>query len=260
MNTSSSAKVLVDNCIDGLSQTMQGAAKEEEIQWGDSKQRVRIGGYQRKPPLRPEHKWKQRQIECLPTIARLARDGRLSLYIYNEIRFEGWLRPGSAIRSVIGNLFAGVQFIDVEAPIERSRFFQMELGQYLQRQEVVEFCKWLQLPRIEALADKPAIQSRLPESEIYNLRQVKRFRELCRGLSEGQYPDAFHLWTGEANKLDYFLTTDRKFIRAMTETKKIVLPCRPISPEALLAELGVTERDPLPFKLGQFYTVGGKPD
>jgi hypothetical protein len=182
------------------------------------------------------------------------------MYIYNEIRLESWLRPGSARRSFIGDLFAGVQFIDVDPPVERSRIFQMELGKYLQRNEMIEFCKWIQLPNIEAIVENPNIQKRFPKSEIKNLRQVERFRELCRGLSEGQYPDAFHLWTGEVNELDYFLTTDGKFIRVMTETKKIALRCRPISPETLLTELGIAERDPLPFEHGQFYTVGGKPD
>jgi hypothetical protein len=65
-------------------------------------------------------------------------------------------------------------------------------------------------------------------------------------LPENHYRDALHLWTAEVNGLDYFLTADKTFINVMTKTSRVPLPTRPISPSDLLAELGVTQIDPLP--------------
>ena len=98
-----------------------------------------------------------------------------------------------------------------------------------------------------------------PKSLLNNLRNVQRFRELCAGLSEKQFPDAFHLWTAEINGAQMFLTTDRKFIRVMTKTKKTNLSCVPVSPQELLEHLNIHELDPFEFKEGVFYSTGGEP-
>jgi hypothetical protein len=252
-------KVFVDNCIISLSDTLQSAIKEQRVGWGDSIECIRIAGYTRRPLPSEDQVWKRDQIECLPTIGKIARECRIALYTYSEIGFEGWKRSGSFPSNHIGNIFAGVNFNHVDAAIERSYFFQSELSAYLEKGTVIEFCRWLLTPNIEALANKLASTKRYPDSLLNNLRKVERFRELCAGLTEKQYPDAFHLWSAEASGMDLFLTTDGKFIRVLTETKKISLPCTPLSPSQLLEQFGITKREPFAYKEGQFYDLLGNP-
>ncbi|MFC1672592.1 hypothetical protein ACFL12_00420 [Pseudomonadota bacterium] len=249
--------VLIDNCVDGYSDVMEGARKPVTLQWGDIEINEHIVGYQRKQPRKPNEAWLQTQIDCLPTVARLAQEGGLVLASYSEIRFEGFQRSGGFVGSFIGRLFQDVDLSKVSPAIERSRLYQMEFGSYIQRSAMIEFCEFLLELDEQLLLGTPKVAERFPEFELTNIRHLERFRALCRGLGKKQYPDAFHLWTGEVNGVDYFLTTDKKFIRAMTESKNVDLPCKPISPEVLLKELGITERDEYPFDVDQFYSIDG---
>lgn len=136
----------------------------------------------------------------------------------------------------------------------------MDISEYLSKDQVVKFCTWLLNSKAEDLADRLEGQERYPSFLLNNLRRVQRFRDLCNGLAEKQYPDAFHLWTAEVNGIEYFLTTDKKFIRAMTETKRLSLPCRPLSPSDLLYLLEIEDRDPFEYEENQFFNVLGKPE
>lgn len=241
-------KIFVDNCINSLSKTMQAVFKEYNFVWGGTSQKVNILGFERKPMPNADQEWKLKQIECLPTVRRLAIEGTIKLFIYHELTNEAWKRPGSFPVNSFGDIFAGITFENVDAAVERSFFFQMELSEYIKQDEMIKFCAWLLNSKVENLAGRIEGQKRYPAFLLNNLRQVERFRELCRGLAEKQYPDAFHLWTAEVNGMEYFLTTDRKFIRVMTETKNIRLPCRPVSPAELLDILQIKDLEPFDYK------------
>lgn len=238
---------------------MQGAIKQQRLQWGDSVQLINISGYERKPLPGKDQAWKHDQVKCLPTIGRLAKEGIFSVYTYFELQSEGWKRSDSFPAKNIGNIFSGVTLNHANAAVERSYFFQMELDKYIQTREVIDYCKWLLTPGIEELADKLSGDIRYPDHLLNNLKGAQRFRDLCNGLAEKQYPDAFHLWTAEVNGADYFLTIDGKFIRAMVQTKHIRLPCKPISPSELLTLLEINERDQFEYREGQFYDIFGRP-
>lgn len=253
-------KVFVDNCVISLGDTMERAFKEQDIAWGGSIQHIRIAGYVRKKLPGKDEAWKRSQIECLPTIGKIAREQRIALYTYSEIDFEGWKRSGSVFPGRLGNIFSGIHFHHVDSAIERSYLFQSEISEHLKNERVIDFCKWLLTPNIENIVVKLAATKRYPEFFLQNLLKVQRFRKLCEGLSEKQYPDAFHLWSAEVNGMDSFLTTDGKFIRALTETKRLTLPCMPLSPSQLLDHLGIVERDSFEHKEGQFYNLFGNPE
>ncbi|MDP2815272.1 MAG: hypothetical protein Q8O19_01165 [Rectinemataceae bacterium] len=255
--------VLVDNCINSLSDTMQGISKAQEFVWGDTIQKVNIAGYERRPMPNTDQIWKRKQIECLPTVGRIAREGKIEFYTYSELRHEAWKRPGSFPSNIIGDLFADVPFKRVDAAVERSFFFQMDISEYISANQMIKFCKWLldsKVASLADLADRLGTQERYPAFLLNNLRGVRRFHDLCNGLAEKQYPDAFHLWTAEVNGIKYFLTTDQKFIRVMTETKRLNLPCRPLSPSDLLDVLKIDERDPSEYEANQFFNVFGEPN
>jgi len=252
--------ILFDNCINSLSDSLQGTIKSQEVVWGDNVQEVKIVGYERRPLPDAEQLWKRQQIVCLPTVGRIAKEGKIELYTYNELQHEAWKRPGSFPPNLLGNLFAGISFKRVDAAVERSFFSQMELSEYILKKQVIEFCNWLLNSKVEDLAGRQWAQERYPAFLLNNLRGVQRFRDLCNGLAEKQYPDAFHLWTAEVNEIEFFLTTDQKFIRVMTETKRLHLPCRPLSPSDLLDILEIHERDSFKYETNQFYNVFGRPE
>jgi hypothetical protein len=158
-------------------------------------------------PVPADEKWRRRQMEALPTIGRLCREGRVSLCRSTELSLEamkGKYRGGN----VIGDLLGEVKLVHVPCAIDRSKFQQMDLEQYIEKTTVVQFCKLLF--HIDAAAlESPWLIERLTDSELTNLRNLARFRTLCSTLAESQYPDALHLWTAEVNGLDYFLTADR---------------------------------------------------
>ena len=238
---------------------MQGVFKEHKIVWGGTIQNAKVIGYERKPTPSADQEWKRKQIECLPTVRRLAIDEKIELYTYNELTNEAWKRPVSFPANVLGDLFVDITFKHVDAAVERSFFFQMDISEYIKKDQVIKFCIWLLDSKVEDLADRLEGQKRYPAFLLNNLRKVQRFRDLCNGLAEKQYPDAFHLWTSEVNGIEYFLTTDRKFIRVMTETKHINLPCRPLSPTDLLSMLKINDLEPFEYQPNQFFNVFGKP-
>ena len=185
----------------------------------------------------PEQKWRRMQLEALPAIGRLCREGRMTLGRSTEISLEtmkGTYRGGN----VVGDLLGDVTLVHVPCAIDRSKFQQMDLEQYIEKTTVVEFCKLL-LHLDSSALESPWLIERFTDSELTNLRNLERFRTLCAALAESQYPDAFHLWTAEVNGLDYFLTADRSFINVMTKTARVQLTTRPVAPRDLLDDLGI---------------------
>src|SRR5262245_49683071 len=70
--------------------------------------------------------WLQNEIECLPTVARLARGGHLKAHTYAELKLEAWKRPGSFPRTPFGDVFQNVDFLSVPAAVRRGLFFQTD--------------------------------------------------------------------------------------------------------------------------------------
>lgn len=252
-------KILIDNCVDSLSDLMEPARKPFKLKWGTQEIEQYVAGYMRKEPRGSNEVWMQQQIECLPTIARLGRESRLSFWTYHELTMEAIHRPKGFPANLIGNLFEGIEYSHMDTPIERSRIFSNDLSFHADSSAMIEFCRFLINLDVSKFFSKPDLCKRFPANELENIRNVGRFRDLCKGLSESQYRDAFHLWSAEVNGIDCFLTTDRKFKRVMTETKKINLPCKVVSPSDLLDELSVTERDEFPYRQNQFYNICGVP-
>jgi len=213
---------------------------------------------QARPARTPDEKWLSSQIECLPTIARLSQEGTLKLYTYEELRWEAWKRSDSFPAQPFGNVFRENEITNVPSAIRRGLFSDVEPSEHMKAEALIEFCRLLLDGPLDRLLAAPIWQSKLTDFEKRNLDNIDRFRMICRPLSENQYGDAFHLWTSETNELSYFLTADRKFLRAATNQKKTALPCRPITPSVLLDELGIKERDPLPFEYGCRYLLSGR--
>jgi hypothetical protein len=201
--------------------------------------------------------WLRTHIEALPTIAHLARNNAIELYSYIELHLEhmrGARFPGNAL----GNVFGKISIASVAPPIDRSLFIQTEIAEFISNKSQTEFCEWLIEVGSELLM-MPKLLERLREPQRAALKNLQRYREICHSLSAVQYIDAWHVWTGELNGIESFLTTDKKFVNALSSNKKLVLTCTPIYPEDLLVELGVPDREPIPFQYGRRYYISGAP-
>ena len=244
--------VLLDNSVRSRAFTAHGTTTEVE------KFKNRLLLIQAKPAGGPDKEWLREQTECIPTIARLARVGTLSVHTYEELILEAWNSSESFPAFPVGDLFQGVDFKHVPSAIRSSLFFQGSAEEHVSGAALDAFANWLLKIDAEKILQVPALSARLTDFEQRNLKGIDRFRELCRPLSKNHFRDAFHLWTGEVNGLSHFLTVDRKFVRAATGNGKRSLPCQPIVPSDLLETLGERERDPLPFEYGQRYTLSGR--
>jgi|SRR6266404_3291895 len=221
---------------------------EKRINWGGREHTSVIAGWKRKPDRSATDPWLQKQISCLPTIARLAKAGTVDCYFSLELMFEE-NRGSGGMHGTFGDLFAGVKIKSCLPVVNRPRFRQnVDFGEHLREEGLPEFCDFLlkldpSLLRLHA----PEFWNALPAFEQQNLLQLERFKSFCRRLSKRHYSDAFHLWTAEANALDYFLTVDGKFVNAVRSIRDFNFRCKPISPEQCLSVLGITEIDPHPF-------------
>ena len=159
----------------------------KKIELGGVTHTVHILGFKRKTKPNSSESWKLKQLNSLPTVEKLALDGIVDCYTYSELRHEGWKRPGSFPATIVGHLFSDVSFVDVEAAVERSYFFQSNISEYISTEQMIQFCKWLLDtdfgPRINTLAKT----GKYPEFLIKNLRNIDRYRTLCVNLSERQY-------------------------------------------------------------------------
>jgi len=251
--------ILMDNCILSLSETMQPMLKKDKIVVNGKSYPYQFIGYKRKPKPGSEEKWKIHQINCLPTIAKIAREEKIELFTYNELRHEAWKKPNSFPSNIIGDIFSDINFKDVDAAVERTYLFSGDSDYIFSKEQVIKFCKWLLNPNIKEVANQLAKQNRFPSFLIQNLRNAERYQTLCENLSEEQYIDAFHLWTAEVNDLNLFLTTDKTFINVMTRTKNVNLNCRPISPSQLLSSMNIDKLEPFKYSEKEFYTIFDNP-
>jgi hypothetical protein len=200
-----------------------------------------------------DDRWVAGEVACLPTVARLTTDGTIALFEAHEARFEALLASQVA-RGTKGDIFARVAVNRVADAVDRSLFGTGTVDKVASRQNVIDFCRFLRGATPQLFEKTPELSDRLPETMQANLRDLGRFHELIDALPyEKHWPDALHLWTAETHGAGYFLTMDKKFIRALTMTARINLPTKPASPSQLLADLGVVDRDPLPAEALKFY-------
>ncbi len=169
-------------------------------------------------------------------VAKLARDGRVHLFLYSEIDLE--ILNGTPFPSKrTADCLDGATIDHVPAAIERSKFQQMSIEEFCKKDTRVRFFRWLLSLDDMAPSKRPGFMAMLSDFERRNFESLNRFREICKDIAPTHYPDAFHLWTAEVNGLDYFLTADKKFINAVTKGSRIALVTRPICPADFVEEL-----------------------
>jgi hypothetical protein len=177
----------------------------------------------------PNHRLGRRQwrlileISCLPSIAWMARRGRVELLCTDEVRTE---LQGLPKTDDPRGLFYGAPITWVKAPAYTTGSGLLE-----------------QLVRPRA---QPR-NARERQVEFMENIQRQRFLELQKATGayqgQGKPPhsnqlwDAFHVWSAESAGADHFLTLDMKLLRHLAQHRRFppLLPC--LGPIALLRRL-----------------------
>lgn len=205
-------------------------------------------GVERKPP--PKNPVLLREVQALPTIARLAKEGRVRLCNYDEIEYERW--AGKDGEWVDGDLLKPVEMMTIEPAVRRHVLpMSDEFFDYDNKEEHQRFLRFLRDTPHETLRtilEHPAVSRRLSDLDRLSRNDVQRYQAICRRLGDNKLVDAFHIWTCEVNRIDYFLLIDFKLERALTYPKPMALNTCLVSPSALLAKLGITKWDPIPYQ------------
>lgn len=200
--------------------------------------------------------WHNQQVACLPTIAKLVRNNSVKLHKHMALREESMRSSGSYGALRLGDLFDGLEIHHVHSAVNYHLFFDNEHA-LKNKYTLLEFCKWLIDGFTSKVIENLLAEEYLKPFELKNLKNIERFREICHGLSEKHFDDAFHLWTGETNNLSHFLTTNRNFVQALKQNKSLVPTCKPVSPSELLIEFGIQPTEPLPFGYDKQYLLNG---
>lgn len=183
------------------------------------------------PPRRTD--WLQPEIDLLPEIAKLIREGSLSAFSTYELYAEAFHVMKTPTPLYI-DAFENCEIGRLPSPFDRTKF-GLSIEQFLSKSDVIDFCKSIFLSpsteRIEQFIEGMRRNPRhsLSPFEERCLRKAHVFKHLCRGLDEKHYPDALHLWTAEESGLDAFLTLDKKF-RNVVQRQKVDFSCQVIFP------------------------------
>jgi hypothetical protein len=186
---------------------------------------------------------------ALPTLGRLAREGRVALCSYVELRrTAASIAPSGPALALLGD----VTLDEVEPAIDRDALDLDVFHDGTQPGALQRFCTLLKA-RHNAFSNLPPdVVVQLPPTTRRGLGSLERFCELAARTQGQRLVDLFHLWTGELAGCEYLLTMDDSLAEFLDQRVRpglgIALACNPIGPDALLARLGVPDRDPLPLQ------------
>jgi hypothetical protein len=244
-------RVLIDHSVRRDAQVGQWTTERHSVKWGGHVVSSDVAVLGRRPMPDSSQVDRIANIQALPMIRKLALDGVVELAVSRELKYEGWTGRNPSVGTK-GDLLAGVPIETVSSPIERTFFRQTaDLSQFLDRDYFRDYCDFLnrlssqQAERcIELLPD-------LPESSIRGLRDIRTFQKLCAGAAIEHYPDLFHWWTAEHAGCSHFLTMERRFKNVANNQCRGVVNCKVSWPTELLAELQITELEPMPMEEGE---------
>lgn len=264
-------RVMLDNSIPGHSQLCDWEMGPQGPLFGPRNQHFEVLGLRRKTP-NPNPVF-QSEIDSLFTVGRLIREGKIVAFTYSELDCESmWQHIGDPGLDAL----AECKIERCPPAVDRSRFqgglfpgFARKGGKRDRKTGLDS--SHSQIAFMQLLCDltnhsvselislgKPR---GLTDFEIESLRNLSSFKQLCRlsGSAEN-YPDMFHLWTAQRNKMEAFLTLDSKLANIANQigrTKGVTIdyPTKVLRPSELLSLLGVEKLDPIPLPHGQFYTL-----
>lgn len=209
-------KVFVDTNVLKFSATdlLRLRPRMKQLQWGEKQIDVLIHDFVRiNPNDNIRNAELKTEVELLPKLAELGKEGLVQFIIQIEVEQESWGLPNMDSRT---GRFYGAPITWTQGPFKYSRI--VAGGNVSPRDLQLNFLKSIDHPR---------------------------FKQLMRiaGAYQGEYDvncnqllDAFHLWCSEHEGADYFLTLDFKLARVVSKVgAKYRVPI--VRPSELLAKL-----------------------
>jgi hypothetical protein len=234
-------RVLVDHCVSVHGQTACHVRVEENFEWPNGQMRtmnvVRLQGRRRSSG---EHQLRT-EILNIAAIGEAARQGAIHVLTSEEIQAEK-LSARMGNRGVLGDLWADVRFGHIPSPLARSTWMgALNLEQMASKDHRETFYRCLVTWARNGI--RPDLLEWLPKSEYIdaqrpNIARLGEYLAICDAVGETRFGDAFHFWTALCNDVEYFLTTDAKFLRALrVQHPDPEILCRAVSPMELVQAL-----------------------
>ena len=249
------ASVLVDHCVIVNGQTVRYVKVPQTRRWGPhavTMDVLRVQGKRRGS----NEEWLRRELAAIGAIGSAAVHGELRVFTSFELSAER-LKSRMGGRGFTGDLWKDVAFEHATSPIDRSRIMaSLTLHDMSSQENREDFCR-----RLLTLAKDPERARRysafqLTPFEQESLERLDEFAGLCESVGPSRYVDAFHLWTAVRNGIDYFLTTDNKFLTALrNQHGDATLLSRAVLPTELCDALGLSPM-PLPITEGAIVPFG----
>lgn len=262
---------MLDNGIFGHSQFAEAATGPQGPRWGTQSQHCQVSGIIRKK-LDPDQDY-QAQKDSLFTVGRLIRGGDIDAFSYSELRYEG-------LRRIIGvkefAALAGCKVAACQPALNRSRFQSGDFLTFARKggkkdQKDGRASTLGQIPFMEMLCSLSESSIRklpefsavlgLTEFEIASIRNLRCFQQFCKiSQSPENFPDMFHLWTAQRNRMDVFLTLEKRLpsIAKQIENSRdiaIEYPTKVLRPLEFLRSIGIERIDPVPIEPDRFYPL-----
>lgn len=137
--TANLTRVLVDNSILNISRSAEEVPIDPMPEWPFPNKMALLRGVRGKYRIPPHHKFIISQVDCLPTVARLARSGVLQLYSYSETWLE-WIGSPDSLSLRCTNIFGDdVTFYELPPAVERSRLYRMDLDSLRKKENKRKF-------------------------------------------------------------------------------------------------------------------------
>jgi len=233
------AKVLVDHCAIENGRTTRLVGVTETVTWGTKRVQVKVARIQGKR-LQKNEEWLRNERRSLATVAAAARNGLITVHTSLELVAER-LRARSTGRGIRGDLWIAVRFEHAPAPLDRSTWMgSLSLQQMASKEHREEF--YSQMLALAHHGVPQQLLDALPTTEFVerqkaNLSRLREYASLCDVVGSKRRGDAFHYWTAICNNLDYFLTTDKRFVEGLRKHSNKDLIGRAVTPSELVRVL-----------------------
>lgn len=155
---------------------------------------------------------------ALEQIADMARDGALTPYDSDESIFESLYLRLPALRGSQFDLFRGVKRRVARGPSRRTYTIEGSFSK-----EQARFSKG---------------QHNRDRKQFLENIQHPRFLEMKKRTGGSHLADLYLVWTAEENSLDYFITLDTTFLRAVTLPKPLDTSVKLCTPMQFVQQFG----------------------
>lgn len=207
---------------------IRGRTHKVTRMWGDKPVTMDVTQFVEVYPNANVNSTLAEELQYLPYIADLAKTGRVRLTTHQEVKFEFWGLPKTDDPR---GRFHGAPIEEGPDPFPYGRLI----------------AGWSAVPKSD------------PQFDFVNGITHPRFQQLQQAVgaqaSSGHYKnqllDAFHLLCAETAAAEFFLTTDLKLVRHVSQHKRYPPACRVVSPaqlvHAMITQRQVRLRDVLGF-------------